>query len=354
MPKVALIVDYGATLKVKDGRFQLHAPQKKEGGTGYVVKWDLSPPEVESIVVAVKGVSVSAAAIELAAKNGIHIYFFSGSKPLAHLLPATYSPVQETWLAQIRAASDPQRRVGYAKLFAEGKLANQRTVLEEYEKRARASGNSSVIPPLTRGVQAVGEHLAKLQACTSVDEVRQEEALAAKAYWEAIAALLPPNLGFELRLTRQRIRAEPDVEVDPFNRALNIGYAALLREVWGACLTAGLNPYLGFLHAPRTGKMSLVFDLMEEFRAVAVDRPLITTARTHPETLEPLRAHTAEGGDEPGDNETRQAFIAIWREVTNHMAKTNPPLTQIIATQAGRLSLSLRGREQYRPYKARW
>lgn len=353
MPKVALIVDYGATLKVKDGRFQLHAPEKKEGGREYVVKWDLSIPEVESIVVAVKAVSVSAAAIELAARNGIHIYFFSGSKPLAHLLPATYSPVQETWLAQIRAASDPQRRVGYARLFAEGKLANQRTVLEEYEKRARASGNSSVIPPLTRGVRTLDEHLSKLQACTSVDEVRQEEALAAKAYWEAIAALLPPNLGFELRLTRQRIKAEPDVEVDPFNRALNIGYAALLREVWGACLVAGLNPYVGFLHAPRTGKMSLVFDLMEEFRALAVDRPLITAARTHPENLEPLRSDDPSGGDEPSEK-SRQAFISVWREVTNCVAKTNPPLTQVIATQAGKLSLSLRGREQYRPYKAKW
>jgi len=353
MPKVALIVDYGATLKVKDGRFQLHVPEKREGGREYIVKWDLSPPEVEAIVVAVKGVSVSAAAIDLAARNGIHIYFFSGSKPLAHLLPATYSPVQETWLAQIRAASDPQRRLLYARLFAEGKLANQRTVLEEYEKRARASGNASVIPPLTRGIQAVGEHLSKLQASTSVDEVRQEEALAAKAYWEAIAALLPPNLGFELRLTRQRIRAEPDVEVDPFNRALNIGYSALLREVWAASLVAGLNPYVGFLHAPRTGKMSLVFDLMEEFRAVAVDRPLITLARTHPETLEPLRSNNPGHEDEP-DSESREAFIAVWREVTNYMANTNPPLTQQVAAQAGRLSLSLRGREEYRPYRARW
>ena len=29
---------------------------------------------------------------------------------------------------------------------------------------------------------------------------------------------------------------------------------------------AGLNPYLGFLHKPRAGKMALVFDFMEEFR----------------------------------------------------------------------------------------
>ena len=35
--------------------------------------------------------------------------------------------------------------------------------------------------------------------------------------------------------------------------------------------TAGLDPYLGFLHAPDYGKPSLVLDLMEEWRPVIVD-----------------------------------------------------------------------------------
>jgi CRISPR associated protein Cas1. len=72
MPKLALIVDYGAVLKVKDGRFKLLVRENKQ----YVTKWDHSPPEVEGIVVAVKGVSISAAAIELAAKNGIDVFSF--------------------------------------------------------------------------------------------------------------------------------------------------------------------------------------------------------------------------------------------------------------------------------------
>lgn len=341
MPKVALIVDYGATLKVKDGRFQLHAP---DGKKHYSVKWELAPPEVDSIVFTVKGASISAAAIELAAKNGINIFFFSGSKPLAQLLPATYSLVMETWLAQIHAAHDPQKRLTYARLFAQGKLANQRTVLEEYEKRARASGNTSTIPILQRGTQTLRDHEAKMGEAKSVDEVRHEEALGAKAYWDAVAALLPPNLGFELRLTKQRIKAEPQVKVDPFNRALNIGYSALLREVWRAATVAGLNPYIGFLHTIRTGKMSLLYDMMEEFRPIAVDRPLLTLARNKPELLEPLNSQ----------EKSQEAFITVWREVTNYMAKINPPLTQAISSQAHSLSLSLRGKENYKPYHARW
>jgi CRISPR-associated protein Cas1 len=350
MPKLALIVDYGATLKVKDGRFQLHAPEKRNGKKEYVVKWDLSPPEVEGIVVTVKGVSISAAAVDLAARNGIDIFFFSGSKPCAYVSPATYSPVAETWLSQIRAASEPQKRLMYARLFAEGKLSNQKTVLEEYEKRARASANTSLIPVLSQATTTISEHITRLSEARDVDQVRHEEALGAKVYWDALSRLLPQSLGFELRLTKQRIRAEPDIEVDAFNRALNIGYSALLREVWKACFVSGLNPFIGFLHAPRTGKMSLVFDLMEEFRPIAVDRPLVTLGRTHPEKLEALRS---KGGDQANE-ESKEAFTTVWREVTNYMVKVNPPLTQVIMTQAHKLSLSLRGKEDYKPYKARW
>jgi CRISPR-associated protein Cas1 len=48
----------------------------------------------------------------------------------------------------------------------------------------------------------------------------------------------------------------------------------LLREVWRAVLAVGLNPYYGFLHTRRPGRMSLVLDLMEKLRLIAVDRPL--------------------------------------------------------------------------------
>ncbi|PSO08667.1 hypothetical protein B9Q04_04355 [Candidatus Marsarchaeota G2 archaeon BE_D] len=66
-------------------------PEKREGGREYVVKWDLSPPEVEAIVVAVKGVSVSAAAIDLAArKRHPHILLLwlqaTRTPPTSHIL----------------------------------------------------------------------------------------------------------------------------------------------------------------------------------------------------------------------------------------------------------------------------
>ncbi|WP_322494895.1 CRISPR-associated endonuclease Cas1 [Chloroflexus sp.] len=42
---------------------------------------------------------------------------------------------------------------------------------------------------------------------------------------------------------------------------------------------AGLDPYVGLLHADRPGKPSLVLDLIEEFRQAVVDRPLLNHPR---------------------------------------------------------------------------
>ena len=41
-------------------------------------------------------------------------------------------------------------------------------------------------------------------------------------------------------------------------------------------MNAGLEPFAGFLHVERSGKPSLVLDLMEEFRQPVVDRPILS------------------------------------------------------------------------------
>ena len=57
--------------------------------------------------------------------------------------------------------------------------------------------------------------------------------------------------------------------------ALNYGYGVLYGEVERACVLAGLDPYGGFLHVDRPGKLSLAFDLIEPFRPAVVDRAML-------------------------------------------------------------------------------
>ncbi|MEM1983571.1 MAG: CRISPR-associated endonuclease Cas1, partial [Sulfolobales archaeon] len=101
-------------------------------------------------------------------------------------------------------------------------------------------------------------------------EVMEIEAHGARLYWSSIAYILPKEVGFSGR--------EQDAH-DQVNIALNYGYGILYTECWKALTLAGLDPYAGFLHTERSGKPVLVFDLVEMFRATAVDSVIISKFR---------------------------------------------------------------------------
>ncbi|MEM2405469.1 MAG: CRISPR-associated endonuclease Cas1 [Candidatus Methanomethylicia archaeon] len=327
MAKIAVVNSYGSFLSVKDGRFQL-----KRGGE---ILWDLAPTELEAIVFTVDGASISTAAVKLANHFFIDLVFLDGSKPIARLIQARYSPSFKTWIKQVKAY---RRRVELAKLFIEGKIHNQRMVLSDYAKRLRAQYKPNY--DLESSINEMINLESKVLECRDVDEVRSMEALAARYYWRHVAEIIPGSLGFTVRIPRSR--KPPVGDIDPFNKALNIGYSALLREVWRAVFIAGLNPYVGFLHKPKAGKMVLVFDLMEEFRPIAVDRPLINLARRNVDVLLKLREDNVE------------AVKEVWRTVVKHMMEGNPSIQSIILEQARKLARHVRGGEEYKPFKARW
>jgi len=327
MAKIAVVNSYGSFLSVKDGRFQL-----KRGGE---ILWDLAPTELEAIVFTVDGASISTAAVKLANHFFIDLVFLDGSKPIARLIQARYSPSFKTWIKQVKAY---RRRVELAKLFIEGKIHNQRMVLSDYAKRLRAQYKPNY--DLESSINEMINLESKVLECRDVDEVRSMEALAARYYWRHVAEIIPGGLGFTVRIPRSR--KPPVGDIDPFNKALNIGYSALLREVWRAVFIAGLNQYVGFLHKPKAGKMVLVFDLMEEFRPIAVDRPLINLARRNVDVLLKLREDNVE------------AVKEVWRTVVKHMMEGNPSIQSIILEQARKLARHVRGGEEYKPFKARW
>ncbi len=87
------------------------------------------------------------------------------------------------------------------------------------------------------------------------------EGRAGRTYWEAVNLLLPENFQFE---ARSRNPAK-----DEFNCLLNYSYGVLYGTVERACILAGLDPYVGFIHTDHYQKKSLVFDLIECYRVWA-------------------------------------------------------------------------------------
>ncbi|BDC18764.1 CRISPR-associated endonuclease Cas1 [Acidianus sp. HS-5] len=295
--RTAFVKDWGAVLRVNKGRIECSVKGQ--------VKWSLSPAEVSSIIFLVTS-SLSTEVIRLANDFGIELVFFYKGEPISKVVHANYVGSMKLWLKQAREAR--KNPVKYARQFIYGKMHNQWVTVHYYEKKYSLDLKGDELTQLSKEV-------------LTADEVMQKEAQGAKIYWRAVKRVIPSTLGFKGR----RKMTQNEENLDLLNKALNIGYGMLRKEVWGAVISAGLNPYVGFLHKYRAGRISLVFDLMEEFRSPFVDRPLIGLARENPEALKDLK-------------KVYSTFLFD---------------SDVIYTQARRLANSLLQGEEYRPFMAK-
>jgi CRISPR-associated protein Cas1 len=104
-----------------------------------------------------------------------------------------------------------------------------------------------------------------------LDTLRGIEGEAGRAYFAALPCLLVPGLPPELQFSG-RSRRPPE---DAVNALLSFGYALLYRDLVAAIIAVGLEPAFGFFHAPRSAAYPLALDLMELFRVVLVDIPVV-------------------------------------------------------------------------------
>lgn len=102
--------------------------------------------------------------------------------------------------------------------------------------------------------------------------MRGYEGEAASRYFEVFDALLAS----EVFRFEKRTRRPPE---NPVNAMLSFGYALLSIDCLAALQGAGLDAAVGFLHGERSGRPALALDLMEEFRAMMVDRHVLALVR---------------------------------------------------------------------------
>ncbi len=257
-------------------------------------------------------------------------------RPIARILPAKYgsSTVMKLWLKQLKTYTNKVEKLKLAKTFAYGKLSNQLSNLKYFQKIAKQQTLKKLYYTLQEGIDNLLKHLNSIDQAKSIDNVREVEASGARWYWKCVKELLPRSLNFKKRLKRYSLPS--GYELDPFNKALNIGYGLLMKEVWRAIFMIGLNPYIGFLHKPRLKKMSLVFDLMEEFRPV-IDRVLIAKARRNPSKILLLKDKEKES----------EGVIEVVKVVTEKLTG----IRSEIQKQARKLAETIMGIEEYTPYK---
>ncbi|MGB9825923.1 MAG: CRISPR-associated endonuclease Cas1, partial [Desulfofundulus sp.] len=111
---------------------------------------------------------------------------------------------------------------------------------------------------------------------------------------------------------------------------------------------AGLDPYGGFLHVDRSGKVSLVYDLVEEFRQQVVDRVVVAMVNRGTEI------QMEEGMLAVSTRQDLQERINQRLETQEKFQGKRYKIKTIIQMQARRLATFLRGEAKYRPFVGSW
>lgn len=104
-----------------------------------------------------------------------------------------------------------------------------------------------------------------------MDSLRGLEGDAANAYFSLFRQMITSKE--ETFAFHGRNRRPPK---DPTNCLLSFAYTLLTHECQSALETAGLDPYVGFMHTDRPGRVSLALDIIEEFRDYLADRLVLS------------------------------------------------------------------------------
>ena len=252
-----LIVDgYGSYIHSKENLFEVEMKTKAQEKK----KEEFSADMVSQILITSK-VSMSSGAIQLAMEKQIDIVYLDWrGVPYARTYPCKLGG---TTLTRRRQATKylSSEVVGMVKAMIGAKITNQLTLLKRLAKARKSRKFDSYI-------SQIKVNMTKLNIIEgNVDEARDVilgiEGYCSNQYWTALTTILP-------------FRGREQEAKDIVNAMLNYGYGILYSEIEKACIIAGLDPYLGFLHTDRYGKPSTVLDMIEEFRQTIVDKAIIT------------------------------------------------------------------------------
>ncbi len=226
----------------------------------------ISPAKLTSIAIT-STVVLHTDAIVLSIKNKIPILFFDRiGKARARLWSPYFESIATLRRQQVHFAETTEATSWMVDLFllkTDSQIANLRFLATKVGgQRTTLDSAADLIKQQARQFEQFREQL--IEECRN--NIMGTEGAIARMYWQALGGALPRQYAFTKR-TRQPAE-------DIFNAALNYCYGMLYSIVEGGVFAAGLDPFLGLLHTDEYRKPTLVFDLIEPFRAW-IDRILI-------------------------------------------------------------------------------
>ncbi len=206
--------------------------------------------------------------------------------------------------------------------------------------QAKLVGQARNLERLGAGPEAradASSALALLDSAESPQELMVPESAAAITYWNTwsnievsfVRADLPrvPDHWRRFGKRASPLTGNPRLAANPPNAILNYLYALVEAECRIACLTIGLDPGLGVLHADQRNRDSMALDVMEAVRP-QVDAIL----------LDLLEGHVFRAQD---FHETRQGVCRVLAPLTHRLAQTTPRIRPLVGSVVERVAKSL-------------
>lgn len=210
-------------------------------------------------------VGASPGLMKLCADTGVSLTFLS---PSGRYIGRFQGPVKGNVLLrkkQYELSNDENFALGISRIFVAGKIKNYRSILMRY---MRDYGKNEEIVAVTRLLDAIK---ARVLNSTDFDTIRGLEGEGANAYFSVFPQLIIHQK--EHFIFTGRSRRPPK---DAVNAMLSFAYTLIANDVAAALDSVGLDPYVGFLHTLRPGRVSLALDIMEELRAYLGDRLVLS------------------------------------------------------------------------------
>ena len=165
---------------------------------------------------------------------------------------------------QYKSSMDEQESLEIAKNCIFGKVYNCRWVLE---RAIRDHGIQIDKEKVKNASLKLKQALTLIREARSKEQLRGYEGEAASTYFGVFGELiLQQKKDFDFS---GRNRRPP---MDNTNALLSFSYTLMTNTMTSALETVGLDPYVGYLHTERPGRVSLALDMIEELRPVIADR----------------------------------------------------------------------------------
>ena len=169
--------------------------------------------------------------------------------------------------SQFRLAEEGWFQLALARRLVAGKIRNQRTMLQRNH-----------LEPSLQSLLGLKRMVERAERAETLEELLGIEGNAARLYFGDFAGMIKaPENGsadsaqFHFDFSGRNRRPPRDA----VNAMLSLAYSLLSKDLTIACYAVGFDPYMGFYHQPRFGRPALALDLMELFRVILWDIPLV-------------------------------------------------------------------------------